>query len=239
MALIDNLQGYFKCDESSGDATDSSGNGNTLTNNNTATYVGGIINNGFNLVATSSQWFSRTDANLVGLDLEATNFTINSWVKFASLPSTDTSRFIVSKQNSASRQYSLFVQDASGTRYISTDIGNGDTYRVWDFSTGVWYMVTVRYTNSTKNVDFSVNATAQGATFTAANTLPGGTAPFRIGAGFGDARFFDGQIDEVGVWDRRLTDAEITELYNAGAGLQYPFSVAPAFSRNATMFNVF
>ena len=32
----------------------------------------------------------------------------------------------------------------------------------------------------------------------------------------------DGIIDEVGVWNRALTDAEITQLYNAGAGRFYP-----------------
>jgi hypothetical protein len=30
------------------------------------------------------------------------------------------------------------------------------------------------------------------------------------------------QVDEFGIWDRQLTGAEVTALYNAGAGL--PFS---------------
>jgi hypothetical protein len=38
---------------------------------------------------------------------------------------------------------------------------------------------------------------------------------------------FDGIIDEVGIWDKVLSQAEVTELYNGGAGLQYPF-VPPA-----------
>lgn len=32
------------------------------------------------------------------------------------------------------------------------------------------------------------------------------------------------QIDEVGVWNRALSQAEITSLYNAGAGRTYPFN---------------
>ena len=32
---------------------------------------------------------------------------------------------------------------------------------------------------------------------------------------------FTGFIDEVGMWNRRLTDAEITNLYNGGAGIAY------------------
>ena len=34
---------------------------------------------------------------------------------------------------------------------------------------------------------------------------------------------FTGEIDEVGFWSRALSASEVTELYNAGAGLTYPF----------------
>ena len=35
---------------------------------------------------------------------------------------------------------------------------------------------------------------------------------------------FDGNIDEVGVWKRKLTSGEISALYNNGNGLAYPFT---------------
>jgi hypothetical protein len=47
-----------------------------------------------------------------------------------------------------------------------------------------------------------------------------------IGAYVGGAHFFDGKIDEVGAWSRALTSAEVTELYNGGAGKQYVAPVA-------------
>ena len=34
---------------------------------------------------------------------------------------------------------------------------------------------------------------------------------------------FNGQLDEVGIWNRTLTQNEINELYNIGIGKQYPF----------------
>ena len=34
---------------------------------------------------------------------------------------------------------------------------------------------------------------------------------------------FNGQIDEIGIWQRELTESEIQDLYNNGNGLQYPF----------------
>jgi hypothetical protein len=43
-----------------------------------------------------------------------------------------------------------------------------------------------------------------------------------------------GDIDEVGIWSRVLTSTEVTQLYNGGAGLQYPFTNGN--NRNFLMF---
>jgi hypothetical protein len=32
-----------------------------------------------------------------------------------------------------------------------------------------------------------------------------------------------GMVDEIGYWERDLSSSEVTTLYNAGAGLTYPF----------------
>ena len=34
---------------------------------------------------------------------------------------------------------------------------------------------------------------------------------------------FEGEIDELGIWSRVLTADEVTELWNGGAGITYPF----------------
>lgn len=39
----------------------------------------------------------------------------------------------------------------------------------------------------------------------------------------GSGWYFDGVIDEFGIWDRALTESERTALYNSGAGFAYPF----------------
>ena len=58
----------------------------------------------------------------------------------------------------------------------------------------------------------------------------GGTGNGLVSASFAAGRpgdvngsYWDGRIDELGVWGRVLSPAEISELYNAGAGLAYPF----------------
>ena len=58
--LSNGLLGYWKMDETSGNAADASGNGLTLTNNATTTFVGGKFGNGSEHVPASSQYFSMT-----------------------------------------------------------------------------------------------------------------------------------------------------------------------------------
>jgi len=43
----------------------------------------------------------------------------------------------------------------------------------------------------------------------------------RLGFDAVDGKYYDGKIDEVAVWNRALTDAEVEELYNEGNGLSY------------------
>ena len=45
------------------------------------------------------------------------------------------------------------------------------------------------------------------------------TGTMRLGAGY--CTQFEGWQDEFGVWDKVLTQQEITDLYNSGNGLQY------------------
>ncbi len=56
-----------------------------------------------------------------------------------------------------------------------------------------------------------------------AQSVPGthdpSTQAFTIGnSGVFAGRFFDGSIDEVSLWNRALTAAEVTAIYNAAKG---------------------
>jgi len=64
-----------------------------------------------------------------------------------------------------------------------------------------------------------------GTALTAAHTTgcQDGTNNFLIGAIHGGGDYMDGLVDEVGIWNKVLTSGEITDLYNSGSGLAYPF----------------
>ncbi len=71
--LTSGLVGYWKLDESSGNAADSSGNGLTLTNNATTTYVTGKFSNGSEHVPASLQYLN-TATTIAGVK------TVSFWV---------------------------------------------------------------------------------------------------------------------------------------------------------------
>ena len=93
------------------------------------------------------------------------------------------------------------------------------------FNNGQWYHITVTrkastgtkvYVNGTLNVSntSTINpnyATTQYTTIGATQYQPS-TVTY----------YFNGKIDGVNVWDKELTQSEITELYNSGNGKQYP-----------------
>jgi len=50
-----------------------------------------------------------------------------------------------------------------------------------------------------------------------------------------NGRYFDGIIDEVGFWNRSLSQAEVTQLYNGGDGMTYTnvFNTPPDVTLNS------
>lgn len=56
------------------------------------------------------------------------------------------------------------------------------------------------------------------------NALSVVNTPMNFLSNFNTSIFNDGKIDEVWIWSRALSSTEITQLYNNGNWLQYPFA---------------
>jgi hypothetical protein len=98
-------------------------------------------------------------------------------------------------------------------------------------STGVWYFLVGFVDLDNDIIGISVNdGTVDTAAYTASSVFDG-TAPFEIGRLGSSDNIFDGDIDAVGLWSRRLSTGEITALYNGGTGLELDSSslVRPSF----------
>lgn len=224
MPLITNQTAYYKLDEASGNAADATGNGNTLVNTGTVGYVAGKINNGVDFTNTAGKHL-KVESNL-GLTSTSSS-TVNFWVKY----DTNTGYLIDwFTQSGAQRRYIIYFD---GTQHFRTYFQAVDNPAIGPaLSSSTWYMCTLVITTGSSAL-FYINATSYGSPGGMSN---GGGALNRFsigGAGDSDGAPADAIFDEVGVWDRALSGSEITELYNAGAGTQYPY--APAFFARSNM----
>lgn len=226
MSLTTNLVSYYKLDESSGNASDSVAS-NTLTNNGSMTYGTGKINNGAVCSPTGPKYLSVANGSQTGLNITG-NISISLWVKVATAPTSGNEVGLVSKRHSGSIQYSFSYFNNSGTlslRFLVSNDGTtaSDAIVAQILTIGTFMLVEVVWTASTSTAQYYVNGSSIGSAVTTGITsIFNGTASFQLG-NVDTTEPIDATLDEVGIWSRTLTSGEVTQLYNAGAGLQYPF----------------
>lgn len=237
MALTDNLNCYWKLDESSGNAADSSGNGTTLTNNGTVTYASAKINNG--AVLSSGKYFTAGDNGFVSLTGDA---TWQVWWYPTSLSNSNpygvTGMFPFFDKwsySTASREYEVYLQNASGVYTLAINFStDGSSYVnaskiVTAITVNTWHHLVFTYKASTGVVEFFINGSSQGTSTPGNTSIYNGTSSLAIGRFLNDAAAsIEGTIDEPAIWSRALSSAEVTSLYNSGSGLQYPFVDQPS-----------
>ena len=125
-ALSNGLVGYWKLDESSGNATDSSGNSNTLTNNGTTTFVTGKYANGSEHNGSTQYLNTATAINNVQ--------TVSFWVNPDS-----TTNYYTDLNGSAYINSSSGTISATGftnpTIYVNGEISSTIAADSWQFVT--------------------------------------------------------------------------------------------------------
>lgn len=238
MTLITNLTAYWKLDESSGNASDSVGS-NTLTNNNTATYTTGKINNGITLARASTQYLSVADNAAFKF---TTDFSVSVWLKVGTAPTAGQQMIIIGKDaNGANntRSYDIAYENSGGTkRFVAYIFGTGYSYpsnyesrsQNYDLGTGTWHLFNFTFTaanSAATQMAFYIDGVLVGngthLDGSGTSSVQDSTSALQIGyESFQGA--FDGMMDEFGLWSRALTAGEVTALYNNNNALAYPLT---------------
>lgn len=207
MALIDNIAGYWKLDESSGNAADATGGGTTLSNSNVS-YSAGKINNGANFNGSNSSLAASSS-------ISSGPFSLGFWFKTSS--SSQQVLFNNPDFPGGSSTQGYVLINAGQLTAISGSGGSSLTSPLSTYSDGNWHYCV--YTCGAGTGRLYVDGTQVS---TASQTqLAFNYYPF-LGRN-NNGNYLNGSLDEVGVWSRVLSASEVTELYNGGAGLQYPF----------------
>ena len=222
--LSASLVSYWELDEASGTRIDSNDlNKNHLTDNNTVGQAVGKVGNAAQFNSLSSRSLTRaSNASLQTGDIDQ---TICAWVYLDSKPAT-TMRIAGKTDNTTGAGYAIDWQNtADRFSFRMWQAGGGASLNAIASHFGApalstWYFVVARFDSVSGNGIITVNDGTKSAT--AKSASPGSdTVAFAIGANGDGTSFFDGRIDQVGLWKRYLTDTEVTFLYNNGAGRTY------------------
>jgi len=215
VALTDNILTSWSLDSTTADAT---GNGHTLTNSGSTPFGAGHFGNcaQFN---GSSTYFDIPSSVSAALD-NGTAVSISCWFKGSNGQS-------MVRIQPAAPTYILLGWNNSGTRVciISSDGGTGSPVTIGgSFEDGSYHMVTMTWEKNTTNgfkvyVDGSVTNQRNSGNV----NLPtfGSGVNSAVGRYGGGGEYTTGDIDEINIWTRALSGAEVLQLYSSGP---YPFS---------------
>ena len=162
------------------------------------------------------------------LDLVGDTLTLSCWVKRSSATSGN-----LIKKADASNGYRLWIT-ATGALQFEVLIG-GTTKTVTSATTipqNTWKHVAARYDGSALRV--FIGGTIEAATTAATGSLAATTEALWLGYYDGTSHHLNGYLDDVSIYDRALSDAEITSLSNNQAG-RYEYHHVNALGSNIVL----
>jgi len=222
MALADNIEAYYKIDEASGDTAADCVNSHDLTWSGSPTHMDGVIGKCVELSGTGTKG-KNSSFDQGGYDEVTWNFWLYPF-------SQEGSPVYITTNEDASYGFRACQSD-SGT--LTFFFGNGSTIKsatagaMWSKS---WKMITCT-AKKDDYIKIYVNGVPQN--LTAITTFGNSGANFLIGIAYSEAgQNAYARYDEIGVWSRALSQDEITQLYNSGNGLQYPFTTGTNIKLN-------
>jgi hypothetical protein len=217
VALDPSLVGYWKFDEGSGTtAFDSSGNGNNGTWSGSGThYTTGKVGSYAGQFNGSDDYVNGGN----GTSLNPTKITLAVWVKANSFGN---SKRIIEKAYTSFgepySQYNFIIGDTAPYDYFAFQASINGTRKQaaiphGSVTTGVWYYVVGTFDGT--NLRIYLNGIEKAVT-SASGNISSYDTNFLIGKmGASESYFFNGSIDEVAIYNRALSAAEIKAQYDA------------------------
>lgn len=219
-SLDTGLKAYYQLDESSGAIIDATGNGWSGTNNGATQGTLGKISSAYDFEADESDYaYSNSNIGITG----SNDFTINAWFKTERETGADFQNVFSLGTSGTACQIVSFALQYNTANAFSVNTWGCSGVGGENFPSGVtflntWHMATMTYdgTNLRIYID-GVNVKNQTGTLSLVDNK------FYFGGRYGgfNGGYFDGVLDEEGLWSRALSTDEISLLYNDGDGLPY------------------
>lgn len=219
-----NCQGAWAMTSNNGNETDLSGNGETLTDNNSVP-TNSVAKQGTTsrlFTGASSEYLSHADNGSTDISGVNQSVSIACWIR----RDLDSGGFdgVVGKYDfNSQRQYAIAIDTTDVISGITSSDGNFNAGEVAIGATSIpvdiWFHVAMVYNDTDMRVYVNGLLDANGASNPKvhSNGIFAGTSEFTVGGIFNTgvvSNEFTGLIDEVMVFDRALTAAEVLALYN-------------------------
>lgn len=225
-SLVTDIISYWKLDRSSGSVLDELGITNG-TNFGATRNQEGIINKSFRFDGTNDFVnISNTDSIYGG-----GNLSISAWINLTGTQSGGQSFIVDRRQGNADADSPFYFGYARGSNKVfmhTTSNVGGEVSAFSDADTitnNTWFHVVGTFNNETGDVKIYVNGILNDTTSGSTGGLVNPNAKgMLIGARADGSNFFNGWIDELGMWNSVLSQADVTSLYDSGAGNTYPFA---------------
>jgi hypothetical protein len=216
----------------SGNANDESGNNynGTVNGATLTTDRFGNVNSAYSFNG-SSDYIQVADAT--ALRLSGTDYTISVWFNETYLVNTE-HQAIISKRNPYTPPANLdgwllyidvLTSPMGKVGIVPAGYPNTCAYTANPITLNNWVNIVEVYHSGTQIVETYMNGVLNNTTTGVSSPNNTTTLPLYIGSDIeSNSYFFNGKIDDIGIWNRALTYQEITDLYN---GCQLSVSTQP------------
>lgn len=214
-----NLVSLYRAEDNANDAV----GGNHATAMGATTYAAGRIGKAFDFDASSGTRVEIPDA----ASLRPQNLSLTAWVKArsagANVTPFEVGPIVISKDLATDRiSYVMTGPGSTGRFSFQIGLEGGASpvgFSAQSFGFGSFHHLALTWDGS--NLRGYVDGNLETELAVGPATIEYSSAPVSIGGHSnvnGGVRGFDGQIDEVGIYDRALSAAEIAALFHAGTG---------------------
>ncbi len=209
---------YYTFEETSGILTrDESLNHNGNITNDVGLGNAGILSKSFHYNGTDGYvavGINVSDFNVTHRTSNLGNITISAWVK----QNTSNLGGVVTQTIGGEPSFAIRLGGAGG-RNVRAELGGSFADSIDAFEVNGPFQHVVMSTNGS-HLQLFINGSRVSSTSYNGN-VPTNSRPIAIGRQQEGGLVLHGAIDEVSFWNRSLTDSEIADLYNEGAGLHH------------------
>jgi hypothetical protein len=209
-SLVNGLVAYYPfC----GNANDQSGNGlNGVVNGAILTSDRfGNTNNAYSFNGTSD-FIKVLDNDLLDL---TQNLTLSAWISPNSVVNEQAiiGKGKIPSQTGYSLLHNVLIPEKTGISIQNQPIPVSEAHiNSSTLNLNTWYNLIGTYNGS--QLKLYLNGALVNTISTSLQLMPNSLTDLFIGCELSGFRFFNGKIDDVGVWNRALTQQEVTQIYN-------------------------